>query len=51
LFSLDWPGLSFCDLAKGMGVEANRATTADEFNDLFEKAVNTRGPVLIEAMI
>ncbi|MBT6611214.1 MAG: acetolactate synthase large subunit, partial [Deltaproteobacteria bacterium] len=51
LFSLTRPSLNFCDLARGMGVSAHRATTASEFNDQFEKAVNTRGPVLIEVIL
>jgi len=51
LFSLTKPNLSFCDLAKGMGVTAHQATTASEFNDQFEKAVNTKGPALIEVVL
>jgi len=51
LFSLTKPELNFCDLAKGMGVQAGRATTAAEFNDLFEKGIHTKGPVLIEAIL
>ncbi|NQU66254.1 MAG: acetolactate synthase large subunit [SAR324 cluster bacterium] len=51
LFSLTKPDLNFCDLAKGMGVAAHRVTTAAEFNEQFERAVNTKGPVLIEAIL
>ena len=51
LFSLTKPDLNFCDLARGMGVSAYQATTASEFNDQFEKAVNTKGPVLIEVIL
>lgn len=51
LFSLTKPDLNFCDLAKGMGVNAHRVTTASEFNQQFEKAVNTKGPVLIEVIL
>jgi acetolactate synthase-1/2/3 large subunit len=51
LFSLTKPDLNFCDLARGMGVTAHRSTTASEFNDQFEKAVNTKGPVLIEVVL
>ncbi|MCG2752843.1 MAG: thiamine pyrophosphate-dependent enzyme, partial [Desulfobacteraceae bacterium] len=51
LFQLDHPKLDFCQLAKGMGVKAFRATTADEFNVHFENGVNTKGPILIEVVL
>jgi acetolactate synthase-1/2/3 large subunit len=38
-------------MAKGMGVEAARATTVAEFVRLFEGALGRRGPFLIEAVI
>ena len=44
------PGLDWMKLAEGMGVEATRATTADEFIAQFGAAVKRRGPVLIEAI-
>jgi acetolactate synthase I/II/III large subunit len=38
-------------LSRGMGVEATRATTAEEFNRQFAAALATRGPSLIEAVL
>ena len=43
---LDWPGL-----ARGMGVEGARATTLEQFADLFEQANGRAGPFLIELVI
>ncbi|MBU2645030.1 acetolactate synthase large subunit [bacterium] len=48
---IDKPTLNFQELARGMGVNADRATTADEFNRLFEVGMKTRGPYLIEAVL
>ncbi|WP_274631370.1 acetolactate synthase large subunit [Arvimicrobium flavum] len=45
------PTLDWVSLAKGVGVEGARATTAEEFADLFASATKRRGPFLIEAMI
>ncbi|MCB0987390.1 MAG: acetolactate synthase large subunit [Acidimicrobiales bacterium] len=45
------PNLDFVALARGMGVSATRATTAEEFNDQFAAAVSQRGPVVIEAVV
>lgn len=45
------PDIDFVKLAEGMGMKAGRATTADEFNTLFEAAMKERGPRLIEAMV
>jgi len=49
--SLDNPELDFQQLSRGMGVPADRATTADEFNRLFEAAMKNRGPRLIEVVL
>jgi acetolactate synthase I/II/III large subunit len=51
LFDLGRPRLDFTDLARGMGVPATRATTADEFTAQLEAALATPGPSLVEAMI
>ena len=51
LFDLRNPELDWVKLATGMGVEASRATTAEEFADQFATAMKTRGPRLIEAVI
>ena len=51
MLDLSRPDLDFVALANGMGVEAERATTADEFSAAFERAMNERGPRLIDAHI
>ncbi|XOV87492.1 MAG: acetolactate synthase large subunit [Pseudomonadota bacterium] len=45
------PDLDFVKMSEGLGVPASRATTIDEFNTLYQKAMQTRGPCLIEAMM
>ncbi|MCB1691480.1 MAG: acetolactate synthase large subunit [Pseudomonadales bacterium] len=45
------PDLDFVKLSEGMGVPAARATTAEEFNRLYQSAMSERGPRLIEAVI
>jgi acetolactate synthase I/II/III large subunit len=51
LFDLRNPELNWVSLVSGMGVEASRATTAEEFADQFASAMKGRGPRLIEAVI
>lgn len=51
MLNLDEPALDWVAMAKGMGVEAARATTVDEFVRLFEGALSRRGPFLIEAVL
>ena len=51
MLEINRPDLDWGALAKGMGVQATRATTADEFNDQFARAVASPGPHLIEAMM
>jgi acetolactate synthase I/II/III large subunit len=51
LFDLHNPTLDWVKLAEGMGVEAARAETAEQFGGLFASAMKTRGPRLIEAVI
>ncbi len=51
MMSLDKPEIDFVSLAKGLGVEAASADTAEEFNALLEKAINTKGAFLIDAKI
>jgi len=48
---IDGPDLDFVALARGMGVQAERATTAEEFNALFEAAMAGSGPRLIDALV
>ena len=45
------PDMDFVALATGMGVAATRATTAEEFNEQFEAAMQSSGPCLIDAMV
>lgn len=51
LFDLDDPALDWVALARGMGVGAERAETAERFTDLFGAALAHEGPFLIEAVI
>lgn len=48
---IDGPDLDFVSLARGMGVEAGSATTAEEFNALFAEAMAGKGPRLIDAHV
>jgi len=51
LMDLHRPELDWVRLANGMGVEASRAETAEEFRKAFDAAMRGRGPRLIEAVI
>ena len=51
MLDLHDPELDWCLLARGMGVEATRATTTDEFRVQFGDAMSTRGPRLIEVVL
>ncbi|HUH77374.1 MAG TPA: acetolactate synthase large subunit [Devosia sp.] len=51
MLDLDNPELNWVKLANGMGVEAARAHTAEEFATLLAAATARKGPFLIEAMI
>jgi acetolactate synthase I/II/III large subunit len=51
LLDLHDPTLDWVGLAEGMGVEAARAETPDQFTGLFASAMKTQGPRLIEAVI
>ena len=51
MMDLTNPNLDFVALAEGMGVQADKARTADEFNVLFEKAMDSKGPRLIEVVL
>jgi acetolactate synthase-1/2/3 large subunit len=45
------PDLDFVSLAKGMGVPATRATTAEELTNQLERALTEDGPALIDARV
>jgi acetolactate synthase-1/2/3 large subunit len=51
LIDIGRPDLNWVKLAEGMGVEAGRAQTADEFARLLGAAIEQRGPWLIEAVL
>jgi acetolactate synthase I/II/III large subunit len=51
MLDLHNPEMNWMQIASGLGVEASRATTAEEFAVQYESAMKHRGPRLIEAMI
>jgi acetolactate synthase-1/2/3 large subunit len=51
MFDLANPDLDWVQLAGGMGVNASRSETADEFSGQFSAAMAESGPHLIEAII
>jgi acetolactate synthase-1/2/3 large subunit len=51
MLDLHNPALDWVALAQGMGVEASRAATAEEFAAQFASAMAGRGPRLIEALL
>ncbi len=51
LLSLNRPYLDWVYLAKGMGVDAARVTTAEQFNRQLERAIAFSGPYLIEVVM
>ena len=50
MMDLDNPGLDWCAIGRGMGVESARADTMQQFNDLLAAAGGRPGPFLIELM-
>lgn len=51
LLNLDNPTLNFVSMAQGMGVEAARAETMEQFNDYLKASLGKTGPQLIEVMV
>jgi acetolactate synthase-1/2/3 large subunit len=51
MLDLSRPTIDFVALGRGLGVNATRATTADELNQQFAAAMSARGPHLIEAVL
>jgi len=51
MLDLGNPELNWVDLAHGMGVEATRVSTPQEFESAFASAMRQRGPRLIEAYL
>ena len=51
MLDLSKPDLDFASLARGMGVDATTASTAEEFIPAFERALAEPGPHLIDAIL
>jgi acetolactate synthase-1/2/3 large subunit len=51
MLDLSRPDLDFVALARGFGVPASRATSADDFTKQLERALAEPGPALIEAIL
>jgi acetolactate synthase-1/2/3 large subunit len=51
LMELDRPPLDWVALARGMGVEAGRATTVEEFNHQLAAGLRSEGPYLIDCVL
>jgi acetolactate synthase I/II/III large subunit len=51
MLDLDEPALDWVTISRGMGVEAARAETCEEFTKLFKGALGRRGPYLIEVAL
>ncbi len=51
MLAIGRPDLDFVKLARGMGVRASRATTAEAFHAQFSAAMAEPGPQLIEAIV
>lgn len=51
LLDLSRPPLDFVSLARGMGVPAARATSAEELCDLLERSLHEDGPTLVEVAL
>ena len=45
------PDMDFVAMAQGMGVQATRATSAEEFNRALEAALSAKGPRVIDAIV
>ena len=51
LMELDRPALDWIAIARGMGVEAGRARTMEEFNRLLATGIGSQGPYLIDLLL
>lgn len=51
MLEIDEPALDWCSLTRGMGVEAARAETAEQFVRLLDEGLARTSPFLIEAVI
>jgi acetolactate synthase-1/2/3 large subunit len=51
MLDLGRPAIDFVHLARGLGLQAARAETAEEFADELARALATPGPSVVEAVI
>ena len=51
MMDLGNPDLDFVKMGEGMGVPGAKATTMEQFNDLFAQSLSRTGPFLIECVI
>ena len=51
MLDLGDPRLDWVSMAQGMGVPAERATTAEEFDAAMARAMAGKGPAFIEAVL
>ena len=51
LLDIDRPDIDWVALAKGLGVDGVRVSTAEAFDDVLAAALRKRGPMLIEAVL
>jgi acetolactate synthase-1/2/3 large subunit len=51
MMDIGQPDMDFADLARGMGVNASRVTTAEELNQQLAEAMSQQGPRLIDAQL
>ena len=51
LMELDRPALDWVSIAHGMGVEAGRAGTMEEFNRLLATGLSSQGPYVIDLLL
>ena len=51
MMELDRPALDWVSIARGMGVEAGRAGTMEEFNRLLAAGLRSQGPYVIDLLL
>ena len=51
MLDLGNPEMDWCQIARGMGVEASRCQSAEAFADQFQSAIAAKGPRLIEVIL
>jgi len=51
MMELDRPALDWVAMARGMGVEAGRAATMEEFNRQLDAGLRSQGPYLIDLVL